>query len=128
MYLEKLGPSILDPGTVLSMLLWQKDVKRDAACINAFKAKVGSLLTFQAFLMMREGSAMVTLLHSLAKYYAITAATSRYQGRFIRFVGDRLPTREPGPVLIQATKGWEWVKKPIRANGDALTQAYAQLH
>jgi hypothetical protein len=30
-------------------------------------------------------------------------------------------------VLIQATKGWEWVKKPIRVNGDALTQAYVQL-
>jgi hypothetical protein len=35
--------------------------------------------------------------------------------------------REPGPVLIIATKGWEWVRKPIRANGDPLTQAYAQL-
>jgi hypothetical protein len=124
--LEKLGPSILNPETVLSMLQWQKDVNGDAARINAFKAKVGSLLTFQAFLMMQEGSAMVTVLHSLAKFFAITMATSRYQGQFIGFVGDRLPMREPGPVLIQATKGWEWVKKPIRANGDALMQAYAQ--
>jgi hypothetical protein len=126
-YLEKLGPSISDPKTVLSVLQWQKDVNGDAAHINAFKAKVGSLLTFQAFLMMREGSAMVMVLHSPAKYFAITAATSQYQGRFIGFVGDRLPTRKPGPVLIQATKGWEWVKKPIRADGDMLTQAYAQL-
>ncbi len=78
-YLEKLGSSILDPGTVLSVLQWQKDVNGDAACINAFKAKVGSLLTFQAFLVMREGSAMVTVLYSPAKYFAITAATSRYQ-------------------------------------------------
>ncbi len=46
MYLKKLGPSILDPGTVLSVLQWQKDVNRDAGCINTFKVKVGSLLTF----------------------------------------------------------------------------------
>jgi hypothetical protein len=51
--------------------------------MHIFKAKVGSLLTFQAFLMMREGSAMVRVLHSLAKYFAITAATLRYQGWFI---------------------------------------------
>ncbi len=103
--MEKLGLSILDPGTVLSVLQWKKDVNGDAAHINAFKAKVGSILTCQAFLVMREGSAMVTVLHSLAKYFAITAATSRYQGRFIGSVGDRLLTREPGLVLIQATKG-----------------------
>ncbi len=109
------------------MLQWQKDVNGDAACINAFKAEVGSLLTFQAFLMMREGSAMVTVLHSLAKYFAITAATLRYQGWFIGFVGNRLPRRELVLVLIQATKGWEWVKKLIRADGDVLIQAYVQL-
>ncbi len=109
------------------MLQWQKDVNRDAACINAFKAKVGSLLTFQAFLMMQEGSAMVMVLHFPAKYFAKTVTTLRYQGRCIGFVGDRLPTREPGPVLIQATKSWEWVKKPIRANSDTLMQACAQL-
>jgi hypothetical protein len=63
-YLERLGSSILDPGTVLSMLQSQKDVNGDTARINTFKAKVGSLLTFQAFLMMQEGSAMVTVLHS----------------------------------------------------------------
>jgi hypothetical protein len=72
---------------------------------------------------MREGSAIVTVLHSPAKYFAITAATLRYQGWFIRFVGNRLPTRKPGPVLIQATKGWEWVKKLIRTDGDVLMQA-----
>jgi hypothetical protein len=55
----------------------------------AFKAEVGSIVGFQAFLMMREGSAMVTLIHSMAKYFSICAATSRYQERYIGFVGDR---------------------------------------
>jgi hypothetical protein len=77
--------------------------------------------------MMQEGSAMVTVLHSPEKYFAITAATLWYQGRFIGFVGNRLPMREPGPVLIQATKGLEWVMKPIRSDGDVLMQAYTQL-
>jgi hypothetical protein len=35
--------------------------------------------------------------------------------------------RELDPVLIQATKSWEWVKKLIRANGDALMLAFMQL-
>jgi hypothetical protein len=54
--------------------------------------------------MMREGSAMVTTVHSIARYFSLSAATSRYQGKYVGFVGDRLATREPGPVLLQATK------------------------
>jgi hypothetical protein len=46
-YLDKLGPSILDPGTVLCMLKWQKDVNGDAARINAFKGEVGSSSPFR---------------------------------------------------------------------------------
>jgi hypothetical protein len=74
--------------------------------------------------MMREGSAMVTLIHSMAKYFSISAATSRYQGRYIGFVGDRRPTREPGPVLLPASKGWDWVKKLVRTDIDAMEQVY----
>jgi hypothetical protein len=89
------------------MLQWQRDVNGETAKIAAFKAEVGSLLGFQAVLMMREGTAMVTLIHLTAKYFSISLATSRYQGRYIGFVGDRLPTREPGPVLLPASKGWD---------------------
>ncbi len=91
---------------------------------NAFKAKVGSLLAFQVFLMMREGRKMVTVLHSPGKYFAITAATSHYQGRYIGFVGGRILTQEPGPVLIPALKGWEWVKKTVRGDRDKMCWAY----
>jgi hypothetical protein len=90
-----LGQSLNDPESVRSTLQWQRDVNGEAAKIGVFKAEVGSLLCFQAFLMMREGTAMVTLLHSTAKYFSISSATSRYQGRYIGFVGDRVPTREP---------------------------------
>ena len=56
---------------------------------------------------------MVTTVHSIAKYFSLSAATSRYQGKYIGFVGDRLATHEPGPVLLQATKSWAWVKKSV---------------
>ena len=85
--------------------------------------EVESLLTFEAFLMMREGSAMVTIVHSIAKFFSLSTATSRYQGKYIGFVGDRLATREPGLVLLQATKSWAGVKKLVRNNGDNLIQA-----
>jgi hypothetical protein len=74
--------------------------------------------------MMREGSAMVTTVHSIAKYFSLSAATSRYQGKYIGFVGDRLATREPGPVLLQPTKSWAWVKKSVQSNGEEVIQAY----
>jgi hypothetical protein len=83
---------------------------------NAFKAKVGSLLVFQTFLIMREGSGMVTVLQSPAKYFAITEVTLRYQGRYIGYVGGRLLMQELGPVLIPALKGWEWMKKTGRGD------------
>jgi hypothetical protein len=90
---------------LLQTLQWQRDVEGENARITVIKGEVGSLQGFQAFLMMREGTAMVTLIHSLAKYFSISSATSRYQGRYIGFVGDRLPMGEPGPVLLPASKG-----------------------
>ena len=103
---------------------WQGAVAGDSGKISTFSAEVGSLLTFQAFLMMREGSAMVTTIHSIAKFFSLSAATARYQGKYIGFVGNRLATRKPGPVLLQATKSWAWAKKSVRSNGDELIQAY----
>jgi hypothetical protein len=120
-----LEQSLNDPVSIRRTLQWQRDVNGEAAKIEVFKAEVGSLLCFQAFLMMQEGTAMVTLLHSKAKYFSISSATSRYQGRYIGFVGDRVPTREPGPVLLPASKGWDWVTKTVRGNGEDLEQAYA---
>jgi hypothetical protein len=124
--LKKFGLATNDPGTVLRILQWQQEINGETGKINAFKAKVGSLLAFQAFLMTREGSAMVTVLHSVANYFAINAATLRHQGRYIGFVGDRLLTQEPGPVLIPALTSWEWVKKTVGGGGggDNMCRAY----
>jgi hypothetical protein len=123
--LKKLGQALNNPESMCRTLQWQRDINGEAAKIAVFKAEVGSLLGFQVFLMMREGTTMVTLLHSTAKYFSISSATSRYQGQYIGFVGDRLPTRKPGPVLLPATKGWEWVTKSVRGNGEDMVLAYA---
>jgi hypothetical protein len=121
-YLDKLGTATYDPRTVPRVLQCQQEVNGEMGKINAFRAKVGSLLAFQAFLMMRIGSAMVTILHSPAKYFVITMATLGYQGSYIGFVGNRLLMQEPGPVLIPALKGREWVKKTVHDNGDEISQ------
>ena len=122
--LDKLGDALQGPELLIRPVRWQRTVAGDSGKISAFTAEVGSLLTFQAFLMMREGSAMVTTVHSIAKYFSLSAATSRYQGKYIGFVGDRLAAREPGPVLLQPTKSWAWVKKSVQSNGEEVIQAY----
>jgi hypothetical protein len=122
--LDKLGNALQGPELLIQPVRWQQTVAGDSGKISAFTAEVGSLLTFQSFLMMREGSAMATTVHSIAKYFSLSAATSRYQGKYIGFVGNRLATREPGPVLLQPTKSWAWVKKSVRSNGEEVIQAY----
>jgi len=122
--LDKLRDALHGPELLIRPVQWQRIVAGDSGKIGTFTAEVGSLLAFQAFLMMREGSVMVTTVHSIAEYFSLSAATSRYQGKYIGFVGNRLATREPGPVLLQPTKSWAWVKKSVRSNGDELLQAY----
>jgi hypothetical protein len=73
--LEKLGQALNDPESMRRTLQWKRDVNREAAKIGVFKAEVGSLLGFQAYLMMREGMVMVTLLHSTVKYFSISSVT-----------------------------------------------------
>ena len=68
---------------------------------------------------------MVAIIHSVAKYFSISSATSRYQGWYIGFVGDRLPTWEPGAVLLPASKGWDWVKKLVNPDATAMEQFYS---
>ncbi len=55
--LDKLGAALHGPDLITRPVRWQHAVTGDSGKINTFTAEVGSLLTFQAFLMMREGSA-----------------------------------------------------------------------
>ena len=122
--LNKLGAALHGPDLITRPVRWHRAVSGDSGKIRTFQAEVGSLFTFQAFLMMREGSAMITTVHSIAKFFLPSAAMSRYQGRYIEFVGNRLAACEPGPVLLPSTKSWGWVKKTVWGNGEELIQAY----
>ena len=102
--LDKLGDALHGLELITRPVQWQRADARDSGKISTFTAEVGSLLTFQAFLMMREGSVMATTAHSIAKFFSLSAATAHYQGKYIGLVGDRLAIRKPGPVLLQATK------------------------
>ena len=121
-----LSPSINDPGTILQVLQWQRVVNGDQSKLSVFKAEFGSLLAFQAFLKIWEDTAVITLPHSMEKYFTTTMATSQYQRQYIGFVGDRLPTHEPDPVLIQGTKGWDMFKKTVNGDARAMEQHYKE--
>ena len=110
---------------ILKSLKWQQDVNGEGAKIKTFQLEVGSLHNFQGFLMMREGSTIVTIVHSIAKYFSLASTVMRYQGRYIGFISDRLPNREPAPVMLPIDKGWGWVKKRVNTSLDGLATAYA---
>ena len=110
---------------IMKSLKWQQDVNGESAKIKTFQLEVGSLHNFQGFLMMWKGSTIVTIVHSIAKYFLLASTTMRYQGRYIGFIGDRLPNREPAPVMLLIDKGWGWVKKKVHTSLDDLAAAYA---
>ena len=68
--LDKLGDALHGPELLIRPVRWQRTVAGDSGKISTFTAEVGSLLTFQAFLMMREGIAMVTTVHSMCPMFA----------------------------------------------------------
>jgi hypothetical protein len=78
--LEKLGRDISDLVLIRRTLLWQREVEGDNAKITAFKAEVGSILGFQAFLMMREGSAMVRWSPSYTLWQNISPLVPPHRG------------------------------------------------
>ena len=78
--LDKLGDALHGPDLITRPVRWQWAVAGDSGKISTFTAEVGSLLTFQAFLMMREGSAMVTTVHSIAKFFSLSATTESISG------------------------------------------------
>jgi hypothetical protein len=58
------------------------------------------------------------------KFMAISEATQHLQGRFIGFIGDQTPTREPTVVLFPAQKTWQWVRATVTNHGPSLLEHY----
>ena len=66
-WIARMGAATGHTMNIKDALRYQQEVKREATKITNFKMEVGSLLNFQAFLMMREGSSMVIIIHSITK-------------------------------------------------------------
>jgi hypothetical protein len=71
--LKRWGPS--GDITATRDLRWQHDVNGDTQKIKQFQEVVGGLQEFRTYLLMKPGSAFVTVLHSPMKFVAISEAT-----------------------------------------------------
>ena len=115
--LKRWGPS--GDITTTRDLRWQRDVKGDTQKIKKFQEVVGGLQEFCTYLLMKPGSAFVTVLHLPMKFVAISEATQHLQGRYVGFVGDRTATKDP----TQST--WKWDTKTTSSVAAALKAHYA---
>jgi len=121
--LKRWGPS--GDITATRDLKWQRDVNGDMQKIKQFQEVVGGLQDFWTYLLMKPGSAFVTILHSPMKFVAISEATQHLQGRYVGFVGDRTATKDPTPVVLPQQSTWQWDTKTMSLDAAALEAHYA---
>jgi hypothetical protein len=107
-------------------LKWQHDVGGNPQKTTQFKEVVGGLQDFHTYLFMKPGSAFVTVMHSPMKFVAISEATQHLQGRFIGFVGDRTPTKDPILIVLSQQKTWSWETKTVSTDAAAMDAYYAE--
>ncbi len=91
-----------------------------------FKEVVGGLQDFCTYLFMKPGSAFVMVMHSPMKFFAISKATQHLQGRFIGFIGDRTPTKDPILIVLPQQKTWSWETKTVSTDAAAMDAYYAE--
>jgi hypothetical protein len=113
--LKRWGPS--SDTTAAQDLKWQRDVNGGMQKIKQFQEVVGGLQNFWTYLLMKPGSAFVTVLHSPMKLVAISKATQHLQGRYVGFVGDRTATKDPTPVVLPLQSTWKWETKTFPSWG-----------
>ena len=106
-------------------LKWQRDVNGNTQKIKQFQEVVGGLQDFRTYLLMKPGSAFVTILHSPMKFVAISEATQHLQGRYVGFVGDHTATKDPTPVVLPQQSTWKWETKTTSSDAAALEAHYA---
>ncbi len=116
------GPS--GDTTTARDLKWQRDVNGDTQKIKQFQEVVGGLQDFWTYLLMKPGSAFVTVLHSPTKFVAISEATQHLQGRYVGLVGDRTATKDPTPVILPSQNTWKWETKNTSLDAVALEAHY----
>ncbi len=110
--------------SIVRDLKWQKDVNGSAQKHKRFQDVVGGLQDFQTYLFIKPGSAFVTVLHLPMKFVAIGEATQHLQGKCVGFVGDRMATKDPTPIVLPQQKTRKWETKTTSADAMALEAYY----
>ena len=78
------------------------------------------------FVCMTEGSPVVNVLHSVAKYFHIASSES-INNKVIAFAGDRTEFQDPYPVKLPPESAWVW--KEVEVCLDAATaRSYYEAH
>ncbi len=107
-------------------LKWQRDVDGNPQKTTRFKEVIGGLQDFRTYLFMKPGSAFVMVMHSPMKFVVISKATQHLQGRFIGFVEDRTPTKDPILIVLPQQKLWSWETKTVSTDATAMDAYYAE--
>jgi hypothetical protein len=105
-------------------LKWQRDANGDTQKIKQFQEVVEGLQDFRTYLLIKPGSAFVTVLHLPMKFATISEATQHFQGWYVGFVGNRTATEDPTPVVLQQQSTWKWETKTTPSDAVALEAHY----
>jgi hypothetical protein len=60
------------------------------------------------------------------KFVVISEGTQHLQGRFISFIGDRTPTKDPISIVLPQQKTWSWETKTVSTDAAAMDAYYAE--
>ncbi len=96
----------------------------DKTKITQFQEVAGALQEFKTYLFVKTGNAFCTVVNSPMKFMAISEATQHFQGRFIGFISDQMPSCKPTAVLFPMNKTWQWVKATVGMHGPLLLDYY----
>ena len=88
---------------------WQAGLAGDKARCEDFRDDVLGMTELCVFGWMKEGSAVINLLHSTARFPGLGSAPE-LRGQVVGFVGDRdVFGNQPHPVKLQKRNAWEWM-------------------
>ena len=108
--INKLGPDVREPTYQVGELAWQRELGGDSTKGKVFQQEICGQQSLRVFGVMKEGSPIVHLLHSMAVYWNSIQGPAGLNGAVIGFEGDLDPYTPPDPRIVPDQKGWKWAK------------------
>ena len=123
--LAALGPKAHDPESVEKELRWQAQGRgNNEAAQEQFKTQVLAQRHLRLFAFMSTNSPYITLCHSVAQYFGEPGDEKKgLHGKYVAFVGDRTPSREPQMFILPPT-AWNWIQPCVFAATKKLEDYY----